>query len=308
MNLSIDFSNRSYLLVVLSAIILFLALTEWFTRYYIIPIPNTRPFQIHAVYTGHNPNVAIGDSHIYRGFIADDYFLNLGRGGTTIPMMAIMLKQYFKNNRPGNVVIEASPQLFSVPHQRRGTLGYERYFNQNYNFLPFRLYAFEPGIGSHLKRVDSLESIRLIIGEKYTAQRHITLKGTWQDKPHDERVKSMLSSFNWQKPDMDDSTAAEYRAVYKDMIRYLKDRGAKVCMLRTPVEKSYFKYLSKDPDYTRSLALFREIASEETVRYVEFQELDMAFGLDKFLNHDHLSPEASIQFSRLVREACFKDP
>ncbi len=89
------------------------------------------------------------------------------------------------------------------------------------------------------------------------------------------------------------------------MIKSLMQRGADVCILRTPVDETYLNLTSDKPDFIKSIKLFKSIAEKTTARYVDFQDLEYQFTLDKFLNQDHITPRASFDFSRQVNSAYF---
>ncbi len=303
MNLSTDSSSKHYVYFILITILIFLAMGEWVVRYFIIPIPNTTPYIVHLVYTKNNRNIAIGDSHIYRGFIANSYFLNLGRGGMTIPMMKIIIEQYFKYRKPGKVIIEASPQLLCRSHIHKGSEGYEEYFNQNYSFLPFKIYLFEPGIGSWIKKVRSIDSFSKLIEERKKAEKAFTLKSNWQNMPEKKRLKMTIQRIKKQRPCI--KKAKKFVDTYEKMVDFLLGESAKVCLLRTPVDPDYLRLTKNDPSFSNAIEIFKNIAEEKGIHFVDFQEMNYEFTLDKFINQDHITPKASRKFSMLAKELCF---
>ena len=300
----IDLSSKRYVFFILCLISLFLGIGEWVARSVIVPISNTTPHRINAIYTEQNENVVVGDSHIFRGFISGDYFLNLGMGGTTIPMMKITIEQYFKYRNPGKVIIEASPQLFSQRAINGKTQSYDEYFNQN-NSLPVKMYIFEPGIGSWIEKIKSIDDFQQLLLDKKNADSYVNLTGDWWvAKSHDERIESTKKRIKRQEPNLDE--ALEYIEIYKEIIDSLIDRGADVCLLRTPVDETYLELVKDNPSFSKAMEIFKSIAIEKNVCFIDFQTLDYDFTLDKFLNQDHLTPRASIEFSKLVNQACYR--
>jgi hypothetical protein len=302
----IAFSSTSklYVHLIIGTVLLVLGIGEWVVRSLIVPIPSTTPYQVNLIYTKDNRDVAVGDSHIYRAFIANDGYLNLGVGGTTIPMMKIVVEQYFKYKQPGKVIIEVAPQLFSEDYLRRDTQGYERYFNQNYP-LPIKIYIFEPGIGSWIENIKSLNDFSRLTNDRIEGEGHITLEGKWKNLSPKDRKSRTRSRIRKQEPIISDSQ--EVIKTYRKMIEFLLDRGADVCMFRTPVDETYLRFIKDDPSFTESLEIFQNISVDYGVRFVDFQDLDYDFSLDKFINQDHITPKASADIAPLVDNACFDE-
>lgn len=302
MNLFTGFSSKIYVWSILGTLLFLLIIGEFIVRCFIVPIPNTTPYRVDQIYTETKTDIAIGDSHIYRAFLKNNNFLNLGRGGTTIPMMKIIVEQYFKHREPGKVIIEASPQFFSKKHLKRGTENYEEFFNQN-NFFPIKAYIFEPGIGRWLKGIESFKDFSRLVKEREQALKHLTLKGSWINVSAKKRVQRIKKRINGQRPKIENATPLVN--IYKELITYLISRGAKVCMLRTPVDETYLENIKDDIQFSKALQLFKMIAEDMNIQFVDFQELDYEYTLDKFINQDHLTPDAGVEFSRLVNTYCF---
>ena len=302
MSSSTGFSSKAYVYVVIGTVLLFLGIGEWVVRSFIVPIPSTTPHQVALVYTEKDKDIAVGDSHIYRTFIANDEFLNLGLGGNTIPMTKIIVEQYFKYQVPGKVIVEASPQLFSEDYLNRDTQGYEEYFNQN-NLFPIKIYILEPGIGSWIRNIKSPDDFTRLIKDREEGEADITTVGNWNDlTPQDRRIRTR-TRVRKQTPEI--GAAQEVITSYEEMIGFLLDRGAQVCMFRTPVDGTYLKTIENDPSFAESLEIFRNIANEYGVRYVDFRDLDYDFSLDKFVNQDHITPKASAEIASLIDHSCF---
>jgi len=94
---------------------------------------------------------------------------------------------------------------------------------------------------------------------------------------------------------------------YKEMVEFLIARGADVCMFRTPVDETYLKFIEGNMSFAKSLEIFQEISIEYGVRFVDFQELNYNFSLDKFINQDHITPKTSADIAPLIYDSCFKE-
>ena len=295
-------NSKLYIRLVLGTILLALGVGEWIVRSFIVPIPSTTPNQIYLIYTGTNSDIALGDSQIYRAFIANDDFLDLGLGGTTIPMMKIVAEQYFKYREPGRIIIEVSPQLLSEDYLHRDTQGYEGYFNQNYP-LPIKIYILEPGIGSWIKNINSMDDFSRLIEDRKEGIMDLTVKGNWKKIDAQDRLIRTRNRVRKQEPDI--LASQEAVITYEEMIGYLVERGADVCMFRTPVDETYLETIDANPSFAKSLEIFQNIAIEYGVPYVDFQDLNYSFSLDKFINQDHITPIASADIAPLIYSACF---
>ena len=295
-------SSKLYVRLVLGIVLLVLGIGEWVVRSFIVPIPSTTPNQVHLIYTENDSNIAVGDSQIYRAFIANDDFLDLGLGGTTIPMMKIIVEQYFKYREPGRVVIEVSPQLLSEDYLNRDTQGYEGYFNQNYP-IPVKMYLFEPGIGSWIENIKSFDDFSRLIEDRKEGEANLTIIGKWKDLRSKDRIIRTRSRLRKQEPVLYAAQGAIEE--YEGIIEFLAGRGANVCMFRTPIDEMYLEMIKDDPSFTKSLEIFQNISLEYGIRYVDFQDLDYNFSLDKFINQDHITPGASADIAPLISTACF---
>ena len=304
MNLYTDFSSKNYIFIILSTTIFFLFLAELTVRLFIIPIPNTTPNHISLIYMKSNKNIAIGDSHIYRAFIANNDFLNLGRNAATIPIMKITLEQYFKYRTPEKVIIEASPQFFSRNYIARNSENYERYFSQNYPFL-VKIYLFEPGIGSWIKKIKSPNDFIRLAKQKAYAEAQLTIEGNWKNINFSNRIKRTERRIKEQQPVI--NSAQKVINIYEDIIKYLLEHGANICMLRTPVDETYLKLINNNSSFSKAIEIFKKISIKYKIHFIDFQDLDYNFSLDKFINQDHITPKASIEFSQLVNNACFEE-
>ena len=299
-------SGRSYVYLIVVAVLLVLAVGEWVVRYYIVPVPSTTPYQVNLIYTENNKNVVIGDSQMYRAFIANDDFLNLGMGGTTIPMMEIIVEQYYKYQDPGKVIIEVAPQLLSEDYIQRGTQGYEGYFNQNYP-IPFRVYIFEPGIGSWIRNIKSFNDFSRLKEDRIEGEAHKVLEGKWDELSRQDRLIRTGNRVERQQPVIWAARDVDVIETYGAVIEFLVERGANVCMFRTPVDETYLELTKDNPSFAMSSEIYQDISTENGVRYVDFRDLDYDFSLDTFINQDHITPQASAEIGPLVYSACFDE-
>ena len=295
-------SSKTYVYLVIATVLLMLAVGEWIVRSFIVPVPSTIPYQVNLIYTKTDKNVAIGDSQIYRTFIGNNDFLNLGLGGTTIPMMEIIVDQYFKYQEPGKVIIEVAPQLLSEGYLNRDTQGYEQYFNQNY-LIPLKIYILEPGIGSWIKNIKSFDDFSRLTEDRREGEAVKIIEGKWKDLSYQDRLLRTRNRVNRQEPVI--WAAQDVIEIYRGIIVSLVERGADVCMFRPPVDETYLDLIKNNSSFARSFEMFNGISNEQGIRYVDFQDLGYTFSLDKFVNQDHITPKTSADIAPLIDQACF---
>ena len=70
-------------------------------------------------------------------------------------------------------------------------------------------------------------------------------------------------------------------------------------------DETYLGLMHDVPSFSESIEIFKNISVETGTRFVDFQDLNFSFTLDKFLNQDHITPLASSDFAKLVKSACF---
>lgn len=298
-NLSTDFF-KSYTKVILMIMILFIVLIEVFLREFIVTIPKSIPKIINqTVYKKHNKPVVIGDSHFYRGFVSSDQVISLSKGGLTIPIFLILVEQMPLSDIE-TIIIEASPQLFSKRHLEWGDRGFSGYFNPIAKWL--RLKLFEPGITEYLGSINNHQTLIRILQKAWPDDRN--KKSSWEKFEEIKRKALTRERVELHRPELENVKYDAYQKLYRSLIMKAIDAGVQICMIRTPVDSYYLSLIEKDYSYIESIDFFKELAFEFQLKYIDFQELDMTFDLESFINQDHITPMASIDFSALVLKEC----
>jgi hypothetical protein len=95
----------------------------------------------------------------------------------------------------------------------------------------------------------------------------------------------------------------EQAGVYKDMIKFLISRGAKVCLVNYPVDRNYRERADAIPAFAKVRKFYEEIAQENHIPYVSFwSRFDDP---SMFQNTDHVNQNGSPILAREARQACF---
>jgi len=260
------------------------------------------------------PNVLVGDSQIYTGFSDHPGFFQLALSGETAPMLKILVQEYFKFRPATRAIIAAGPQLFAQPQLDNGARRHDTYFAQNnwlQHALGLRLYVAEPGIGSVIGEAFG----RLVashrpqwISAAAAADASVELPGTllphWGLYSAEQRRNLARGRLFWQRPVKGFHETSHF-AAYREMIAFLAQRGAQLCLLRLPLTPEYSDAIVEEPEYGRASRAFQDLAKSHAATYVDFTDLPMEYRPEYFMNQDHLNAEGSAIFAPLAFKACF---
>lgn len=300
-----------YLAVLLVGTALALAVAEGMLRAWIVPIEDSRARRVHLVYTAEGSDVVLGDSHLYRAFIASEHFVNLASPGSSPAALEIVAREYFRHREPGRVIVEASPQLFNLGMQRAGAQKHDAWFTLNFG-LPFVPYVFEPGIARELAAFrdwDALQRRAAIargrmrrdgpVVEREAAARRALSPAELREEAR-KRVRS-----NAPVPDFVDSPAF---AAYRRLLDFLVARGARVCLAESPVSAAYREAAREEPGHARVRAALRQLAEERGIPYVTRDQLGLELQVDDFTNADHATTKAGQEYALRLESACYGAP
>ena len=300
---------RHYLALILIGVVIALTVTEVLLRLYVVPIENTRPNRVHMVYTGKQPDVILGDSHFYRGFITTSGYANLARGGSSPAALEIIAREYFRFREPGRVIVEASPQLFNRLMQNRGPQQHDEYFGQNVG-LPFALYVFEPGIARYAGSLVDISELKrraaVALNQRVGVSRFERRIQHERPRRPPERLRKRAAGRVRHDRPVDGIRESEGFAVYRRLLDFLKQRGAQVCMVRTPVDELFLELIADDESYREAQRALEETAREFGFRYVDFRDLPVKLVDRHFMNADHLGTEGAALFGPAVLRACYR--
>jgi len=308
-NSSIDSSSaRRYAAIVLVGIGFVLVATEVLLRWLVVPIEEGWPHRVDLVYRASGGDVVLGDSHMFRGFVTQDEFVNLAGGGSSGRALEIVAREYFRHREPGRVVVAASPQIFNPAREAAGAQQHDEYFGQNFG-LPWQFYVFERGIA---RRVSWLLDPSALLQRARQAQRR-----KQPGNPIDARMASEMAGRDEagrlelargvvvkNRPVENLEDAAGFEA-YRRMLSSLHVRGARLCLVRTPVISKYEELTREAPRFVAAHQRLRGLADELSIPYVDYRELGFAFGDGLFIDPDHMTATGADRFSRAVVRACF---
>ena len=94
--------------------------------------------------------------------------------------------------------------------------------------------------------------------------------------------------------------------IYREMIKFLIARGAKVCLMNYPVDKFYRERADAIPAFAETRKFYKEVARENHIPYVSFW--DRFDDPSMYQNTDHVNQKGSPILAREARAACFGKP
>ena len=301
-------SPTLYLSIGALGLVAFLALSELALRLFVVPVIDSRANRVHLVYGATNPDVVLGDSHLYRPFINSERFANLARAGSSPQALEIVAREYFRSMAPGRVIVEASPQLFRELMERRKAQRHDEYFTHNFA-LPFHLYVFEPGISRELAALWDPAALRKATedarGRRHTAGIYVEREAARRRAlGMDERRELTRSRLVSNRPVADVRSSHSF-AAYRRTLEQLQARGAKLCLARTPVTDLFLQMSRNDSQYVAAEQVLRELADELGIRFVDYLDLELPLTVDAFTNPDHLTTRVGEIYAERLERACF---
>jgi hypothetical protein len=294
-NLFTDFSNRIYIIGMIIGIILYIISVEVFLRIYVIPHDRLSQIAV-SVYESENRNVIIGDSQFEYGF-PKDYpgFENLSINGLPVETMEVIIREYFRHKKPGKIIIIASPQMLAKNRVERGDWGFKDFFKLNTIDTPYMLYAFETLVSRNLANIFKWADNKP--QEQYK-------ENLWEEITVEKRTEMSKKRMIIQRPVDDFFKTNNFKSYYR-LLKLLKEKEAKVCLLRMPYAVEYQAVIRNDKAYLDSETAFKEMAKFFEVKYVDFKQIPLSYDASFFINSDHLNTKGRKLFAPLAEEFCF---
>ncbi len=280
-------------------LLLLIAATELLVRTQVLP-QDTRAGHLELLRTSDHADAAFGDSHVARGFAAQGSFVNLAYPSENIEDMFAKVRLHFAHHAPGRVIIQADPHLFaayrvyaparsnSPAHAPLLHMTADRHRPQ----LNAYWQAFVEGIGTLHSKVQQ------------TANGALLSEGDFADLP--DRMQTFEARMRLQNHALahPDAVAATQDR-YLDMITFLTERGADLCMISFPVTQDYLTASSADTaaGHATAISFFRQTAAQSGARFIDARAQVVPDRL--FRDVDHMNAAgAKAVYDSLIRQ-CF---
>ncbi|MDQ3139046.1 MAG: SGNH/GDSL hydrolase family protein [Gemmatimonadota bacterium] len=294
---------RRMLLALATVLTAALAASVALVRY--VVEPNDRVVQgLHLMQQATASNGAFGDSHFAWGFVGSPDFPTFAGEGETIADMELRIRYYFRNRRPGQVIVQGDPHAFAAYKLDRQTHGYlanldnptftQRVLDHHRQYLYLYWGSVLEGGFASFRGASELKWGWILAQEQW-----------WSKVDPSKRVGEANARMEHQMPVADVRTSP-FAASFARTLAFLESRGASVCVVTTPVTYEYFRFASDDPRTQAALQLIRETAAAEGARYVDLLDL---YARPQFAGYfrdpDHLNRTGAPLFTERAIAACF---
>jgi hypothetical protein len=240
------------------------------------------------------PDAVFGDSHTARSFTHPD-FVNLGYPGDTIATMVYKIKRYYAQRKPGIVILQADPHMFSAYRQLQND--YLVFFDDNQhltlritnnyflkNLLQYWKVFFSKGVfASNI----SFESS----GAQLSA-------ASWLNEHSPaERLAFARARVALHTPEKN-FAGGDFAGQYAEIIAYLQQRGATIYLVTYPVTAEYRRFADAVPLFAASFDFFQTLAGRFGIRYINCFACIGDENL--FADEDHLNKTGAVAFANLL--------
>jgi hypothetical protein len=267
----------------------------------------------------------LGDSHVGLEQQIPGYAF-LGQPGQQPAELLLLVHHLYDRSPPRRVILEASPQWFGWYHWDREPLLTVGAFSPNlFGFHPLILSrVYSRALADSLVE-DGMTAVGAIIASAHaevprpgpqevdqaaaewiTAASGLGTRFSWWNFAADKRRILTTSRVYDQNPVKDFETS-EAATAYRKAIEFLIDRGAKICLFRTPVTADYLatEKLITDSRYEEFDRYIEGLAQSMSIRFVDFRQLPFEFDDSRFYNQDHMNYPTAATVWPLVARSCF---
>lgn len=270
-------------------------------------------------------NAVFGDSHVgLTPYIANYAFL--GQLGQQPKELLLLVHSLYAQRQPKRVIVEASPQWFGEYHVGRKPLLTSAALAPTKSLFGVHLFALSPPYSGALFN-NLLADLRSVLAATLSRAHAGVPRPTpdifklyakeweksasnptfnWSQFPLQERQILTAGRVYDQNPTKGFETSEPLHA-FEDAVAFLIERGANVCLFRTPVSVDYLSIASQiaDSRYATFDLYIRAFAESKHLKFIDFRSLPFSFDDSKFLNADHLNSNSAAAMWPLVSDACF---
>lgn len=268
--------------------------SEWLVRDQVDP-QDTRLAHLTLLETAESIHIAFGDSHVARGFEAQQGFVNLAYPSENIRDMAQKFDIYFKDRDPGKILLQADPHLFApyrIFAETKSTNREETLALFSARHKPRMLGYFE----AFLRGGGQLKS-RVIV----TPSGSLLSPGDLSTVPLKRRTLEAAQRRHWHQIRPSGRLTASQEE-YEALVTEIADRGATLCLVTFPVSRHYEEAV-EDAGHREALQFFQRQADRVRARYIDARH--WVTDLTYFRDVDHLNGAGAALFSPRLLQACF---
>ena len=280
----------------------FLLLSEWLITRLVEP---NDPFTKHVdhYFRSDGRNAVFGDSIAAHGFIGHAEFPNFAYPQESPMQMLVKAQGKYSGRNPQHVIVEASITLLF-----RRDSGAKHY---PHTFLRAATPLFKIVSAYHRERMPRYWRV-LLSGKGFegTYRYHPFGGLEWRDwtkarqaalETQEAAVATAVSQITSVKRQSVPANKANYEA----LIDYLRQRGARICIVEWPVHPAFSEATADMQTYSESRKYFFELAKRNGVAYRSYW--DGIKNDASFADHTHLTFGAAKRFSAQIVRECFLD-
>lgn len=310
MNSSISNSNRlfaSYVTAFAVVLVSLVGATEWLIRSQVVP--EDALYKHVALFDATtSTQLALGDSHVARGFNPSGTVINLAYPSENIEKMTWKMGQYL-DAQPAldTVLLQADPHLFSAYRTNAGLGDYPRIFSdRNLSGLLSMSETYRPRLIA-LWQAFFLNKGALRAKVEPTATGGLLSPGDlsqWNDQRIDLFMDARL---RYHAPPEDFKTS-DVKQQYEQLIVQLIKSGAQVCLVSFPVSTAYSERIAgydghEAVQWQLINTFFKDLAAHPSIAYFDHRSLYDNPAL--FRDPDHLNKKGALLYSTYLQDACF---
>ena len=284
---------------------------------------------IHKLYNEKRTNAVFGDSHVGNTDWLGEDFAFIGNGGMSFFEQLRTAKFYFRNKKPGKIIIETGPQLFSRTHDK----SWRTLPVGSLSDGPFagRLYALEPLFIQEILNyfTNGTKSLFQISKAKAQTKSRDSTKHTDREASKTSRKLQDAGGSNfdfekvpkWARDRIIQNLAKSFRPVrnfqqriawqsFAELVGFLKDNGAEICLVRVAVSPELEAVMLSGKNRTKNKEARRAVAAlakNSNITYIDSRDLKKQFNISNFRNQDHLNANGARLYWETANEACFND-
>ena len=265
----------------------------------------------------------LGDLHVGLTSYIPHYAF-LGQVGQQPGELLLLVRSLYAHRRPERVIVEAAPQWFGEYHAGRRPLLTSATLAPPRGLFGVHLLALSgPYSGALFDNLwaDLRSVVTAALGAAHASvprPNSETFKqfireweqsfssSPWSQFPLEKRQVLTANRVYQQNPIKGFETS-EPRHAFEQAIAFLMERGAEVCMFRTPVTADYLRIADQiaDSRYAAFDTYIRAFATSRKLKLIDFRSLSFSFDDSRFTNADHLNSAAAEAMWPLVADACF---
>jgi len=283
--------------MLMTALLLVVA-SETLVRRHVLP-QDTLGLHLSLLATALADGAAFGDSHVARGFAPPEGLVNLAYPSENITDMLNKARSYYSERAPGLVIVQADPHQFSPYRVLAEPQDYDAMDGTGLSIgMPrhrWRLLgywdAFLKGQGQLVSQVQMTETGALLSAGDFSAL------------PERRQIFEARLRLVTHAPATDEKVA-EAKQTYEELLDFLDENGAQICLVTFPVSEAYGD--AEDGLHDDLIAFFASEARRVRGTYVDARRV--VENPKMFRDADHLNAEGALSVSPHLFDLCNRNP